>query len=183
MAACAQAEAGPGRSCPFPVPRSSDRDLRALLAHVLAAEDKEGSRRASWAATRGQAKGAQRRCGGARTLRPRLHGIGLAAASAEPPGVVPARQRRWTPCGADSRRDRCSPYSGAPRAEELGELGGPEGARGARSFDPCHAGRLAPLGAASRREGSRGAARFPSGCSDATLAPTARGGLRSGPGT
>lgn len=182
VAACAQAEAAPGRSCPFPVPRS-DRDLRALPAHVLAAEDEEGSRCASWAAARGQAKGAQRRCGGARTLRPRLHGIGLATARAEPLGVVPDRQSRWIPFGADSRRDRCSPHSGAPRAEELGGLGGPEGARGARSSGPCHAGRLALLGAASRTEGSRSAARFPSGCSGATLAPTARGGLRNGPGT
>ena len=63
--------AGPGRGCPFPAPRS-DRDLRALPAHVLAAEDEEGSGCTRWAAARGEAQGAPGRCGGARTPRPRL---------------------------------------------------------------------------------------------------------------
>lgn len=128
---------------------------------------------------------AHRGSAGERARRaPASPGIGLAAESSEPPGVLPARRRRWNPCRPDSqKRDRCSPHLRALRSEALGGLGGPEGSCGTRSSGPCRAGRLVPLGAASLREGSRRVARSPSGRPGATLAPTARCSARNGPGT
>lgn len=82
----------------FPAPLS-DRDLRARPAHVLAAEEKARV----WpsplgAAARGQAQGAWRRRGGARTLRPGL------------PGDWTGHSWHFLPRG-------CRPWAAAPSAE------------------------------------------------------------------